>query len=115
MSSAFSCIVDLAGRGADITAMMNGWIKLSEDKGWPRNEEGLRRYLSRSLEGGTFPKSKKEAGKSWSPMRQPPPEFVAWWERHLEAQGGPPARVAYNCKSYHDQWKAAHNPPVRAA
>jgi hypothetical protein len=115
MGSAFSCMVDLAGRGADITAMLNGWIKLSEDKGWPRNEEGWRRYLSRNLEGGTFPRVKKETGKSCSPMTQTPPEFVAWWQGHPDSGGGPSARVAYSCAIYHSEWKAANNPPMRAA
>ena len=47
MSSAFSCMVDLAGRGADLNAMWHGWIELSEKKGYLRNEEGWRRYLFR--------------------------------------------------------------------
>jgi len=115
MSSAFSCMVDLAGRGADINAMWHGWIELSEKKGYLRNEEGWRRYLFRVSEAETFPKLKKQIGKNFSPMPQPPPEFVTWWQRHPESEGGPNARIAYNSATYHNQWKDAHNPPVCAA
>ncbi len=102
--TAHSLMMHLHGRGADTTAMLDGWIKLSEAKGWPTTEEGWSRYLGRANESETFPKRKKESGKVWDATPQPPADFVAWWSQHTESEGGPPARVAFSCQMYRNEW-----------
>jgi hypothetical protein len=37
----------------------------------------------------------------------PPQRFVAWWRAHPHAKHGLPARVAYKCACYLDEYKAA--------
>ena len=37
----------------------------------------------------------------------PPKPFVDWWKLHRDHKHGIPARVAYKCQCYLDEYKAA--------
>ena len=91
--NAFSLQMSLVDQGADITPMMKGWMDLSDGKGWPKNEEGWKRYLSRLTESGGFPKIRnKPRDKSFrffiwskclkysSPMRSASKFFTNFFE-----------------------------------
>jgi hypothetical protein len=103
----FSLQMSLVDQGADITPMMKAWMDLSDGKGWPKNEEGWRRYQSRLVESGGFPKVRSVAsGRSGDSSSPPPDEFVAWWSQHSESIEGPAARVAWSCLRYRAEWDA---------
>jgi hypothetical protein len=38
---------------------------------------------------------------------EPPKPFIAWWRAHPHGKHGLPARVAYKCQCYLDEYKAA--------
>lgn len=106
--NAFALQMSLVGEGADITPMMKAWMDLSDGKGWPKNEEGWKRYLLRLAEAGGFPRVTAAAsGKSRDSSPPPPDEFVAWWSHHSDSIEGPSARVAWNCLHYRTEWDAS--------
>ena len=107
--NAFSLQMSLVDQGADITPMMKGWMDLSDGKGWPKNEEGWKRYLSRLTESGGFPKIRNKSSSKGGKQNPPPDEFVKWWAHHPESDlnGGPVALVSWNCKIYHTEWEAS--------
>jgi hypothetical protein len=112
-SSAFALMLELHADDADITAMLYAWIELSKAKGWPKTEEGWRRYLSRLKQEGNFPKTKSASDKSAKASKPLPESFVAWWTTQLESGDGLSARVAYNCERYRSAWiLAADAPPL---
>jgi hypothetical protein len=102
--SAFALMKELHAQRADFAALMDGWIKLSESKGWPQTEEGWRRYLLRMKEGESFPRRDAARAAASTAMPTPPDEFVAWWKTHPESSG-PSARVAYGCARYRYEWE----------
>ena len=97
--------IELHAQGGDINLVMDGWTKLSDEKGYPKTEEGMRRYLIRIKDGqGKLPK-RKEAKESKPATPPPPEEFIKWWKQHPEGQeDGPQARVAFSCQRYRDEW-----------
>lgn len=104
MSGAFSLMMDLVQRDADVTAMFKAWMDLSDAKGWPKTEEGWRRYLSRMASGDSFP---TVAAKRVVTSKEPPPpeEFSEWWKNHPEGGlDGPILKVAWSCERYRKQW-----------
>lgn len=107
--SAFIVMRELIERGADLSPMFRTWMELSEEKGWPQNEEGWRRYLARVSETGGFP---TVAQRSVVQDADPPPiEFVAWWRAHedcsfQDGQCQPSERIAWRCAGYREKWKA---------
>jgi hypothetical protein len=38
---------------------------------------------------------------------EPPKSFALWWRAHRDHKHGIPARVAYKCQCYLDEYKAA--------
>jgi hypothetical protein len=84
--SAFSLTLELLAGNADITAMLHTWIKLSELKGWPKNEEGWRRYLNRLNQEGNFPTTKPASDKVASKSEPVPDLFMEWWKTQFESQ-----------------------------
>lgn len=107
--NAFSLQMSLVEQGADITLMMKAWMELSDGKGWPKNEEGWKRYLSRLSDSGGFPRIRNMSDKKNDKQHLPPDEFVKWWAHHPESDlnGGPIAVVAWNSKIYNDEWEAS--------
>ena len=111
--NAFSLQMSLVDQGADITPIMKGWMDLSDGKGWPKNEEGWKRYLSRLSDSGAFPKVRSAAsgrGKDSSPP--PPDDFVEWWKHHLESghtdgKFDVEPRLAYRAERYVSEWRAS--------
>ncbi len=102
--SAFNLTLGLHEQGADLSRMMDEWIKLSVAKNWPQNEEGWRRYLARAAESGSFAKV-KATKVSTSKMVPVPDDFRRWWADHVEGrQQGVPAEVGYRCRPYRDEW-----------
>jgi hypothetical protein len=105
--TAGALVIELHKQGGDTNLILDGWIKLSDEKGYPKTEEGLRRYLSRIKSGqGNLPKRKLEDERKrvTNPV---PEEFIKWWEQHPEGKkdaGGPQARVAFDCQRYRDEW-----------
>jgi hypothetical protein len=109
--NAFALMKELHAQRADLAALMDGWIKLSESKGWPQTEEGWRRYLVRIKESDSFPKRGTARGQSYSATPEPPDDFVSWWKAHEDGAGGANARVAYNCARYRYEWEASCRSP----
>jgi hypothetical protein len=103
--NAFSLQMSLVEQGADITSMMKAWMDLSDGKGWPKNEEGWKRYLSRLAQSGAFPRVRAAAHRR-SRDFPPPDEFVDWWSKHPDSLGETPASVAWTCQHYQAQWKS---------
>jgi hypothetical protein len=42
-----------------------------------------------------------------APVAAPPKHFVDWWHTHRDHTHGIPARVAYKCACYLEEYKAA--------
>jgi hypothetical protein len=104
--SAGALLIELHKQGGDTNLILDGWIKLSDEKGYPITEEGLRRYLSRIQSGQCKLPKRKEAKETRAATNPPPEEFIAWWKEHPEGkEDGPLARVAFNCQRYRDEWK----------
>ena len=40
-------------------------------------------------------------------VAEPPKPFATWWRAHRDHKHGIPARVAYKCQCYLDEYKAA--------
>jgi hypothetical protein len=38
---------------------------------------------------------------------EPPKGFIAWWAAHPHRKHGPPARIAYKCQCYIEEYEAA--------
>jgi hypothetical protein len=114
--TAGALVIELHTREGDTNLMLDGWIKLSDEKGYPKTEEGLRRYLSRIKSGqGNLPK-RKEAKENRAATTPPPEEFIEWWKEHPEGnEDGPQARVAFNCQRYRDEWKQSSGDSASAA
>jgi hypothetical protein len=104
--TAGALLIELHTQEGDTNLMLDGWIKLSDEKGYPKTEEGLRRYLSRIKSGqGKFPQRK--GGDERKPATDPAPEeFISWWKEHPHGgDDGPSARVAFNCQTYRQAWQ----------
>jgi hypothetical protein len=38
---------------------------------------------------------------------EPPKSFIAWWAAHPHRKHGPPARIAYKCQCYFEEYQAS--------
>ena len=103
----------LLDQGADFTPMFKEWMRLSDEKGYPKNDEGWRRYLLRLTDSGGFPRVRTAASsKSKTSDPLPPEDFVEWWKHHLESgytdgKFDVEPRAAYRAERYVSQWRAS--------
>jgi hypothetical protein len=103
--TAGALVIELHTQEGDTNLILDGWIKLSDEKGYPKTEEGLRRYLSRIKGGQIKLPTRKGASERTSATPAPPEEFIQWWKQHPEGkEDGPQARVAFSCQRYRDEW-----------
>jgi hypothetical protein len=114
--TAGALVIELHTQEGDTNLMLDGWTKLSDEKGYPKTEEGLRRYLTRIKDGKIKLPTRKGANKITSATTPPPEEFIQWWKEHSEGkEDGPQARVAFNCQRYRDEWKQSNSASASAA
>jgi len=119
-------VIRAADWDLDLNALLDGWKKLSEDKGWPKNPEGLRRYLARIGQNGPKRKMPTEPPH----VREVVPDgFVEWFKTHKESSFMPEGTrlengtvletedwglkpdLAWKCARYQREWHAAQSAP----
>ena len=110
--SAFDLVLKFHAENADINALLDKWLQLSDQKQWPKTEEGLGRFLSRLEQtGGEIP---RRPCKLSSPKTIVPAAFVSFWKEHSESgycedvdQYTVPPIVAWRCLRYQKEWEIA--------
>jgi hypothetical protein len=100
--SAFSLLQKFHADRADLNAIMDAWIEVSTEKGWPLTEEGVRRYLARLQEFGS--KIPRRASKTPAQKTMLPVGFAEWWDKHPHS-GTISVHVACQCASYVNEWE----------
>ncbi|MBE2180901.1 MAG: hypothetical protein IAE97_10550 [Chthoniobacterales bacterium] len=105
--NAFALTLQLHGQDADLSAMLQAWMELSESKGWPQTEEGWRRYLARMKDNGGFPK--RSSKKAVTEKVAIPDGFTEWWKQHphagFDGDFSVAPSVAFRCERYRSEWE----------